>query len=91
MSKKKQGTAAVRRWIGVIMCLVGAGATAFFVYARAMGLGTTMDEAGNVTGGSGSILLILASLLLLAKGIQVVLTKDKKTDRRKFRINLPDI
>lgn len=90
MKKKKLSKAAVRRLVGIIMSVVGAGATAFFVYARIAGLGKIVDEAGNSTGGSYT-LLILASLLLLAKGIQVVLTKEKKNDRKKFRINLPDI
>ena len=91
MSKKKLGKAAVRRLVGIIMSLVGAGATAFFVYARAMGIGKIVDEAGNAAGSSSYTLLIFASLLLLAKGIQVMVTKEKKTERKKFRINLPDI
>lgn len=90
MSKKKQGKAAVRRWVGILMCLVGAGATAFFVYVRAMGLGNIVDEAGNSAGGSGTSLLILASLLLLIRGVSVLVSKEKKPGK-KFRINLPDI
>ena len=91
MKKKKLGKTAVRRLVGIIMSVVGAAAAAFFLYARAMGLGKIVDEAGNAAGGGNYALLILASLLLFAKGIQVVVTKEKKTGRKKFNISLPDI
>ena len=91
MKKKKMGKSAARRLVGAIMSVVGAGATVFFLYARSMGLGKIADEAGNVTGGSGYNLLILVSFLLLAKGIQILVFKEKKTGRKKFNLNFPDI
>ena len=90
MKKKKMGKTAARRLVGAIMSVVGAGDTVFFLYARSMGLGKIADEAGNVTGSSGYNLLILASLLLLARGVSVLVSKEKKPGK-KFRINLPDI
>ena len=90
MKGKKRGKAAVRRWVGTLMSIVGAGAAVFFVYVWRSGLWTTVDEAGNATGSGGIILLIIASLLLLVRGIDILVHKEDKP-RKKFTIQLPEI
>ena len=90
MKETKRKKAVVRRWVGTIMSVVGAGAAAFFTYVWRSGLWNTVDEAGNSTGSGAAILLIVASILILVRGIDILIHKDEK-NRKNFTINLPEI
>ena len=90
MSKKKHSKTAVRRCIGWIMSVVGAGATAFFCYVWSSDLWQTVDEAGNATSRIGYLLLAFASFLLMVRGIDVLIHRENK-ERKGFNIHIPEI
>ena len=81
----------LRRWIGSIMCVIGFSSTIFFSYVKVSNLWNIVDEAGNATSQGGILILILGSLLLFAKGVQVLIHKDKSKNRKKFTFTIPDL
>ena len=91
MNNNKQKNLKLRRWIGTIMCVMGVCSAIFFTYVKFSKLWNTVDEAGNATGQSGALILVVASLLLLAKGIQVLLYKDNHKKKKKINFTLPDL
>ena len=87
--KHKHKSRLLRQWLGTIMCVMGVGSAIFFSYVKVSNLWHTVDEAGDITGQTGLLILIFGSLLLVAGGIQMLLPKRRHRKNRKFRFTFP--